>query len=365
MKKYFAFVLVLVLAFGLVGCGTSSCDDKDIAKQGLDIVLKKIGVSSKELGAYVENIRMLDKEKNICSADIGTKAYDNIKKELQKEDLKQQINQRMSKYGEFGVTLYLNELLEKLLFSEVLKIMGVENSYDYKSGKGVGKDGKPLNTDALQFSDLAKIQLIKEALTTLSNSILHYKVVIEGKDELIYAELKEGSEYYADIGNIVSSLLDLNNLSIKGDLQSKSNSTPQIQNEAPKIEQNLAQSQTNTDLKQQEAQNEVLNSAQTSPQDEVLSPQNPQEIESKPEPVNFEQKFGKRIYLATKDDYVNLRKAPSGEIITPIYKKDFEAVRIYSLDTDTKWLKVSYFPAGATSESEMISGYIHISQIAK
>lgn len=365
MKKYFAFVLVLVLAFGLVGCGTSSCDDKDIAKQGLDIVLKNIGVSSKELGAYVENIRMLDKEKNICSADIGTKAYDNIKKELQKEDLKQQINQRMSKYGEFGVTLYLNELLEKLLFSEVLKIMGVENSYDYKSGKGVGKDGKPLNTDALQFSDLAKIQLIKEALTTLSNSILHYKVVIEGKDELIYAELKEGSEYYADIGNIVSSLLDLNNLSIKGDLQSKSNSTPQIQNEAPKIEQNLAQSQTNTDLKQQEAQNEVLNSAQTSPQDEVLSPQNPQELESKPESVNFEQKFGKRIYLATKDDYVNLRKAPSGEIITPIYKKDFEAVRIYGFDTDAKWLKVSYFPAGATSESEMILGYIHISQIAK
>lgn len=96
-----------------------------------------------------------------------------------------------------------------------------------------------------------------------------------------------------------------------------------------------------------------------------IQPESVKATESKPKAVNFEQKFGKRIYLATKDDYVNLRKAPSGEIITPIYKKDFEAVRIYSFDTDTKWLKVSYFPAGATSESEMISGYIHSSQIDK
>lgn len=96
-----------------------------------------------------------------------------------------------------------------------------------------------------------------------------------------------------------------------------------------------------------------------------VQPESVKESKAKPEPVNLEQKFGKRIYLATKDDYVNLRKAPSGEILTPIYKKDFEAIRIYSFDTNAKWLKVSYFPAGATDESQMISGYIHISQIDK
>lgn len=77
-----------------------------------------------------------------------------------------------------------------------------------------------------------------------------------------------------------------------------------------------------------------------------------------------EQKFGKRIYLETKDLYVNLRESPSGAVLVPIYKKDFAQIRVYSFDANTnaKWLRVSYFPAGA---NEAIVGYIHASQIAK
>lgn len=77
-----------------------------------------------------------------------------------------------------------------------------------------------------------------------------------------------------------------------------------------------------------------------------------------------EQKFGKKIYLETKDLYVNLRESPSGAVLVPIYKKDFAQIRLYSFDANTnaKWLRVSYFPAGA---NEAIVGYIHASQIAK
>lgn len=71
------------------------------------------------------------------------------------------------------------------------------------------------------------------------------------------------------------------------------------------------------------------------------------------------------IKLATKDDYVNLRKAPSGEIITPIYKKDFEAISLKKVGESGKWIKVLYFPPNKTDEKDAITGYIHISQIAK
>ncbi len=85
------------------------------------------------------------------------------------------------------------------------------------------------------------------------------------------------------------------------------------------------------------------------------------------ESVDYEQKFGKRIYLATKDDFVNMRKAPSGEIITQIYKKDFADIMVFSFDTNSneKWLKVVYFPPNVKDEQNAISGYIHISQIDK
>ena len=72
------------------------------------------------------------------------------------------------------------------------------------------------------------------------------------------------------------------------------------------------------------------------------------------------------IRLATKDEYVNLRKAPSGEVLTPIYKRDFDKITIKRLDGgDAKWLKVLYFPPNVSDESKALTGYIHISQIDK
>lgn len=67
MKKVFTLVS-MVVAFGLMGCGTSSCDDEDTAKQALDILLQQNGISAKELGARAVNIIMLDKEKKCMSS---------------------------------------------------------------------------------------------------------------------------------------------------------------------------------------------------------------------------------------------------------------------------------------------------------
>lgn len=86
-----------------------------------------------------------------------------------------------------------------------------------------------------------------------------------------------------------------------------------------------------------------------------------------PQAFDYEQKFGKRIYLATKDDFVNMRNAPSGEVVAQIYKKDFESIMLYSFDTNSneKWFKVMYFPPNVKDEQNAILGYIHISQIDK
>lgn len=86
-----------------------------------------------------------------------------------------------------------------------------------------------------------------------------------------------------------------------------------------------------------------------------------------PQAFDYEQKFGKRIYLATTDDFVNMRNAPSGEVVAQIYKKDFESIMLYSFDTNSneKWLEVMYFPPNIKDEQNAILGYIHISQIDK
>ena len=115
--------------------------------------------------------------------------------------------------------------------------------------------------------------------------------------------------------------------------------------------------------KTQPTQNETQKPTRNEPQvqNEIQTP-NP----STPK-IDYEQKFGKRIYLATKDEFVNMRNAPSGEIVAKIYKKDFESIMIYSFDTNSneKWLKVVYFPPNTNDEQNAISGYIHISQIDK
>lgn len=86
MKKAFAVAINLVLAFGLMGCGTSGCDNEDIAEQALEILLGKSDISVKEeLGARAVNIVMLNKEKNVCKADIWMRPIDEIAHEMNKD----------------------------------------------------------------------------------------------------------------------------------------------------------------------------------------------------------------------------------------------------------------------------------------
>lgn len=376
MKKVFALVSIAVLALGLVGCGTSDCDSEDIAEQALDIILKKANITAKELGAYTANITCVDKKQNICSADIGTKAYDNILKELQSEAIKSHMARVVSENGEIRSALYLtNTLLEELLESEVLKIMGVENKLivEDKGENYLSKDGKKLDITKLKSSDMVKMAMLKELINTLSQSTLNYKVVSEDKGEMIYAELNEGSEYYAKMGEATSALLAMDSFKISGNLEEKA--TPQEPSPSvnlPEKSQNAVQDEISPN--QQETQNTALNQNLEQNSTQIQSQaESTKEPEIQPQPqnetqsVNFEQKFGTRIYLDTKDLYVNLRENPSGKVLTPIYKKDFADIKVYSFDAgkNAKWLRVTYFPAGVSDEKDAITGYIHTSQIAK
>ncbi len=55
------FVSGVALAFGLLfsGCGTTSCDDKGIATQALDLLLQDYKKTSKELGFYADNVVLI------------------------------------------------------------------------------------------------------------------------------------------------------------------------------------------------------------------------------------------------------------------------------------------------------------------
>lgn len=124
-----------------------------------------------------------------------------------------------------------------------------------------------------------------------------------------------------------------------------------------------AQEKTKTQTKEKSSNSKQTQQIQVKndkPQTQISS-------ENSPKAVDYEQKFGKRIYLSTKDDFVNMRNAPSGDIIVQIYKKDFESIMIHSFDANSneKWLKVMYFPPNVKDEQSAISGYIHISQIDK
>lgn len=121
-----------------------------------------------------------------------------------------------------------------------------------------------------------------------------------------------------------------------------------------------------------EQRSEVLSSTQNTPkpttsESAINSTENSTSVDSNTNAENLANSSTNLpvIKLATKDDYVNLRKAPSGEIITPIYKKDFEAISLKKVGESGKWIKVLYFPPNKTDEKDAITGYIHTSQIAK
>lgn len=83
--------------------------------------------------------------------------------------------------------------------------------------------------------------------------------------------------------------------------------------------------------------------------------------------------------LSTKDSYVNLRKSPNGEIITPITKEAMaQGAMIVSANYEQgscedisqclaqkgKWVEVYYLPPNTKSGKDVFFGLIHSSQIA-
>lgn len=53
---------------------------------------------------------------------------------------------------------------------------------------------------------------------------------------------------------------------------------------------------------------------------------------------------------------MNLRRSPSGEILTAIYKSDFDKITLKKLETNGKWIKVLYFAPNATNQDDAIMG---------
>lgn len=189
MKKVFALVSIAVLAFGLVGCGTSSCDSKDIAKQALDILLKNSGMSAEKLGARAVNIVMLDKEKNVCQADIWLQPISEIKQEMNKDYVKEIANK--------NPLMASVEIPMRLVSLQAIRLMGHKVRLrivdDVVTDNVITQDGKEF-----EGVELGKLINLVALLGELSDESMKYKVTSGDKGEYILAELvkSSGNELY-------------------------------------------------------------------------------------------------------------------------------------------------------------------------
>lgn len=189
MKKVFALVGVAVLAFGLVGCGTSSCDSKDIAKQALDILLKNSGMSAEKLGARAVNIVMLDKEKNLCQADIWLQPISEIRQEMNKDYVKEMANK--------NPLMASVELPMRLVSLQAIRLMG--HKVKLRIDDNVVTDNV-ITQDGKEFEgvELGRLTKLVALLGELSDASMKYKVTSGDKGEYILAELvkSSGNELY-------------------------------------------------------------------------------------------------------------------------------------------------------------------------
>lgn len=123
-------------------------------------------------------------------------------------------------------------------------------------------------------------------------------------------------------------------------------------------------------------ESEVVVKQRTQPNAEIL-PQNnisnehsendlqsPNTAEQNQATINADLQGESQIYLAPNNEFVALRKTPNGEVITPIYRKDFNSVIIKQLNSDDSgWVQVLYFPPNVSDKRDAIIGYIRTSQI--
>lgn len=92
--------------------------------------------------------------------------------------------------------------------------------------------------------------------------------------------------------------------------------------------------------------------------------QSPKVAEQSQTTLNTDLQGESQIYLAPNNEFVALRKSPSGEVITPIYKKDFDNIVLQRLSNDDSgWVQVLYFPPNISDKQNAIVGYIRTSQI--
>lgn len=349
MKKVFTLVS-MVIAFGLMGCGTSSCDDEDTAKQALDILLKKSGISAKELGARAVNIIMLDKEKNVCQADIWLQPVSEIGQEMSKDYIAEMIKEN---------PLIYTAIVEQFASLQALRLMGYKVKLRSNDLSLVTQDGKKFDffeslPKGEQILELSRFTNMRKLLNELASVSMHYQVTSSDKGEYILAEpvKSSGNSLYENDKKSKVELVEI--------VQATSEPVPAPQTQSESVEPKQ-EVQSETQIPSPTPQENATNEASQQTESTANSSQN----SVAPSAASASNKLPS-IKLATKDDYVNLRKAPSGEILTPIYKNDFDKITIKKLDGgNEKWLKVLYFPPNETDESKAITGYIHNSQIAK
>ncbi|MBD5164437.1 hypothetical protein [Helicobacter sp.] len=175
--------LGLILLFGLLfsGCGTTSCDEKGMANQALDILLQEYKKTAKELGIYTSDVVLLDKESNVCQAKVNIKVVDEFNQWLESE--------RKKANDDVGFMLAAAFALEKF---SIYRLMGYNvalTSYEkYEQGGEYSK--MIINEPEIEMNEVAKYTLYREILDKFSKSVIHYKVTSNDKgDEYIIAEV--------------------------------------------------------------------------------------------------------------------------------------------------------------------------------
>ena len=64
-----------------------------------------------------------------------------------------------------------------------------------------------------------------------------------------------------------------------------------------------------------------------------------------------------------KDDYINIRQKPKGNVIGQILAKDKAKSFIYGFDEKAGWHEILYFPPNIINSKNAIRGVVHKSQL--
>lgn len=305
----------------------------------------------------------LIKKKNVCQADIWLQPVSEIGQEMSKDYIAEMIKEN---------PLIYTAIVEQFASLQALRLMGYKVKLRSNDLSLVTQDGKKFDffeslPKGEQILELSRFTNMRKLLNELASVSMHYQVTSSDKGEYILAEpvKSSGNSLYENDKKSKVELVEI--------VQATSEPVPAPQTQSESAVKPEIQSQNESVEPKQEVQSETQipspapqENATNEPSPQTESATNSSQNSVVPSPAPSVSDKLPSIRLATKDDYVNLRKAPSGEILTPIYKKDFDKITIKKLDGgNDKWLKVLYFPPNETDESKAVTGYIHNSQIAK